>query len=232
LENRKKGKSKMHPFHHSLSSQRHHGGAVTDYLPLHNWFDATKSISAFFAHRVLRHHLEGAAEASRLFGSEIVNAECKSVSVHDLAVQHLSEDLGKIATAADWLQHVELDRLPIVQLMPRLRAEDLAVQSAKRFAITPAVVLPVHTWFFETATWFTDERHLIMRNTSWGIFQAEQHFGIVLDDGHNAVPTRIVGEWHVRAVFGRIPAAAEFIRLVKGQRWMAAAQNARRLGLA
>jgi hypothetical protein len=51
-------------------------------------------------------------------------------------------------------------------------AEELADRSARRFATTPPVVLPVHQWFFETATWFTDQRHLTMRHHSFGIFEA------------------------------------------------------------
>jgi hypothetical protein len=28
-----------HPYHHSLSSVRKWGGEISDYLPLHSWFD-------------------------------------------------------------------------------------------------------------------------------------------------------------------------------------------------
>jgi hypothetical protein len=28
----------MNPYHHSLSSQREHGGTAADYQSLHNWF--------------------------------------------------------------------------------------------------------------------------------------------------------------------------------------------------
>ena len=61
----------MHPYHHALSSQRTHGGAAADYLPLHDWFDASKSSLAHFTHRALNHHREGVAEAIRLFGTTI-----------------------------------------------------------------------------------------------------------------------------------------------------------------
>ena len=61
----------MHPYHHALSSQREHGGEIADYLPLHSWFDATKSALAHFTHRALRHHREGIAEATHVFGSTI-----------------------------------------------------------------------------------------------------------------------------------------------------------------
>jgi hypothetical protein len=44
----------MHPYHHALSSRRIHGGEAADYLPLHTWFDASKSALAHFTHRALR----------------------------------------------------------------------------------------------------------------------------------------------------------------------------------
>jgi hypothetical protein len=122
----------MHPYHHALSSQRAHGGATADYLPLHNWFDASKS---------------------SLAGSS------------------------------------------------------------------------------ETATWFGDARHFAMRHHSFRIFHAEQRFGVVLAQSLCPIPTRVAAEWHVRTVLGRIPAAADFLRRIKGQPWMAAAHKARRRGL-
>jgi hypothetical protein len=48
-----------HPYHHCLSSIRKWGGEIADYLPLHSWFDQSKSIAADFRHRALRHHAEG-----------------------------------------------------------------------------------------------------------------------------------------------------------------------------
>jgi hypothetical protein len=50
-------------------------------------------------------------------------------------------------------------------------------------------------------------------------------------DTSSPVPTRVAGEWHVRTVLGRIPAAADFLRRIKGQPWMAAAHKAHRRGL-
>jgi len=48
-----------HPYHHALASVKKWGGDVSDYLPLHTWFDQSKSIAADFRHRELRHHAEG-----------------------------------------------------------------------------------------------------------------------------------------------------------------------------
>jgi hypothetical protein len=40
-----------HPYHHALSSVRKWGGAVEDYIPIHDWFDESKKIIADFRHR-------------------------------------------------------------------------------------------------------------------------------------------------------------------------------------
>jgi hypothetical protein len=223
----------MHPYHHALSSQREYGGEAIDYLPLHNWFDASKSTLAHFTHRALHHNREGVTEAVRFFGATICNADDAAVSVEALALQHLAEDMSIIPSAADWLQHIELPAAGAPLTPPRIppSAEQLAAASARHFQTTPDALQPLHSWFLETGTWFDDARHFAMRHHSFGIFQAEQRFGVVLGQNPSLIPTRIVAKWHVRTVLGRIPAAADFLRRIKGQPWMAAAHNARRRGL-
>jgi hypothetical protein len=223
----------MHPYHHALSSQRTHGGEIIDYLPLHNWFDASKSALAHFTHRALHHHREGIAEAVRLFGATICNADDAAISVEALGLQHLAEDVSIIPSAADWLQHLEPGRTvsPLPPFGSTPSPEQLAGASARHFETTTDAVLPLHSWFLETANWFGDPRHFAMRHHSFGIFQAERRFGVVLAQNHHPIPTRLVAEWHVRTVLGRIPAAADFLRRIKGQPWMAAAHNPRRCGL-
>jgi hypothetical protein len=224
----------MHPYHHAISSQREHGGSPEDYLPLHNYFDSTKTSLAHFTHRSINHHREGIREAVRHFGPTLLNADGIAVSVETLALQHLAEDMSIIPSAADWLQHMEFPPAggPIRPPAHTPAAEELAAVSARHFGTTPEILLPLHSWFLETANWFDDERHYAMRNHSFGIFQAEQYWGVVLGQGTaHPVPTRVVGEWHVRTVLGRIPAAVDFLRRIKGQPWMAAAHKAHRRGL-
>jgi hypothetical protein len=220
----------MHPYHHALSSQREHGGKVDDYLAFHTWFDASKSALAHFTHRALRHHREGVAEAAHVFGSTIMTSGGAYVAVEALGGQHLAEDMSILPSAADWLMHLATP--PALTPAILRSAEDLATASSRRFGIAADCLLPLHRWFLETSTWFPDVRHLAMRHHSFGIFEAEARFGfLVPGDNQPSVPTRIVGEWHVRAVLGRVPAVADFLRYLKGQRWMAAAQSPRRLGL-
>ena len=48
-----------HCYHHALSSVKKWGGTPEEFLPLHQWFDESKAITADFRHRALRPHAEG-----------------------------------------------------------------------------------------------------------------------------------------------------------------------------
>ncbi len=219
----------MNPYDHALSSVRHYGGRAEDYVPTHNWLDASKATLAHFTHRALRHHRQGVAEAAHLFGDHLTNSDGDQIAVSSLGLQHIAEDCSIIPDAADWLHHLEAPAGLFPDAAPNL--EVLAAQSARRFGGSAEDFLPLHTWFLATTAWFEDARHLAMRHHAFGIFEAEARFGVALSTSAGAVPTRIVAEAHVRAVLGRIPAATDFLRRIKGQPWMAAAQSPRRLGL-
>ena len=99
-----------HPYHHAESSARRHGGRPEDYLPLHDWFDASKEHLANFRHRALRHHTQGIFEAERVFGPTIANSEGKLIPTRILGEQHVREDCGCIPTLADWLGKIPGER--------------------------------------------------------------------------------------------------------------------------
>lgn len=96
----------MNPYHHALSSAAHFGGQPDDYLPLHQWLDESKAFFADFRHRALRHHAEGIFLLERLFGVTITNSDGRSIPVRFIGEQHVKEDLGRIPTAQDWLEHL------------------------------------------------------------------------------------------------------------------------------
>lgn len=100
------------PWHHAVSSARKWGGTPEDYLHVHEWFDATKGWLPDFRHRAIRHHSEGIAQCVELFepirfrvdapiGSRV---RIKIVPIRWVAEQHVTEDCGRIPTAADWLR--------------------------------------------------------------------------------------------------------------------------------
>jgi hypothetical protein len=97
-----------HPYHHALSSVKKWGGKADDYLPIHNWFDASKSHLADFRHRALRHHCEGIFWAEEVFGVTITNSDGKVVPVRFIGEQHVKEDLGWIPTLQDWFKHIRV----------------------------------------------------------------------------------------------------------------------------
>ena len=90
-----------HPYHHSLSSMRKWGGKVDDYLAIHNWFDASKAITADFRHRALRHHAEGIFLAETVFGPTITLSSGRITPTRWVGEQHVVEDLGFIPSFAD-----------------------------------------------------------------------------------------------------------------------------------
>jgi hypothetical protein len=100
----------MHPYYHAESSVRKHGGANEDYLPLHNWFDASKEFLGDFRHRALRHHAQGIFEAERVFGTTIRNSDGKEVPVRLLGEQHVREDCGRVPSITDWLKAIKGER--------------------------------------------------------------------------------------------------------------------------
>lgn len=48
-----------HAYHHAISSAKRFGGSADDYLPIHNFLDATKSAWADHRHRAVLHHSYG-----------------------------------------------------------------------------------------------------------------------------------------------------------------------------
>ncbi|MGE0282671.1 MAG: hypothetical protein AB7P20_18955 [Rhizobiaceae bacterium] len=219
----------MHPYDHSRSSAKLHGGTWQDYLALHSWFDATKSILCRFTHRALRHHIEGVAEAVSIFGPSIINRDGVQVATAQLGLQHLEEDCTHPPVAMVWLIDFDTpDWLPTTEP----DSAELATISAARFGGDAAAYLALHNWFLETRNWSAGPEHLAFRHHAFGIFEAEARLGpvIALDTG-TAVPTRVVAERHVRQVLGRVPSANEFLKRIKGERWMLQATSPRKLGL-
>jgi len=80
-----------------------YGGKPTDYLPIHDFFDCTKSAHASVKHRAVLHNALGIFIAERLFGVTITNSDGVAVSVRDIGEQHVLEDLGTIPSLDDWL---------------------------------------------------------------------------------------------------------------------------------
>ncbi len=97
-----------HPLHHAISSQKKWAGKIDDYLPIHNWFDETKSSYPDMRHRALRHHAEGIFWCEEKFGVYITNSDGKMVPVRALGEQHVKEDIGFIPTIKEYLDNMNI----------------------------------------------------------------------------------------------------------------------------
>ena len=98
------------PYHHAVSSARRWGGEAADYIEIHEWFDASKAHHSDFRHRALRHHAEGIYLMASIFGDDegcITTSTGKKVPVRWVGEQHVTEDLGRIPAATEWLSAIE-----------------------------------------------------------------------------------------------------------------------------
>lgn len=96
-----------------------------------------------------------------------------------------------------------------------------AVSSAKRFGGKPEDYTAIHSWFDASKICAVDPRHRMLRHHSFGIFEAERVFGIVIinSDGRS-VPVRLIGEQHVQEDLGFIPTVNDWLVAMKLQPWM------------
>jgi hypothetical protein len=97
-----------HPEIHAKNSVRKFGGYIEDYLPMHHWFDDSKSHMGDMRHRALKHHAAGIYECEVVFGKSFVNSEGKTVYTRYIGEQHVIEDLGFIPTLEDWFENMEM----------------------------------------------------------------------------------------------------------------------------
>lgn len=96
------------PLAHAERSARRWGGTPEDYLPIHEWLDATRAHVPDERHRRVLHNSFGIALAEQAFGPELVNAAGRAVRVADVARQHVRDELGVVPTLAESLQDLPI----------------------------------------------------------------------------------------------------------------------------
>ncbi len=81
--------------------------------------------------------------------------------------------------------------------------------------------LAIHEWFDGSKAHLADFRHRALRHHSEGIFMAETIFGptLTLSTGR-IIPTRWVGEQHVKEDLGFIPSFADWVKAIRPEPWM------------
>lgn len=96
-----------------------------------------------------------------------------------------------------------------------------AVSSARKHGGKPEDYLALHDWFDASKEHLADFRHRALRHHSQGIFEAERVFGPTITNSNGKqIPTRILGEQHVREDCGRIPTLSDWLSKIPGERWM------------
>jgi len=100
-----------------------------------------------------------------------------------------------------------------------------AMSAAKKFGGTWEQYIEVENWFDATKAWIPDSRHRAMRHHAEGIFECEKVFGpsikVTLGNGEiKDVPTRLIGELHVKEDCGFIPKAWDYVQGMKKDPWM------------
>lgn len=99
-----------------------------------------------------------------------------------------------------------------------------AMSSARKHGGTWEQYIDIHNWFDATKSWVPDVRHRAFRHHAEGIFEMEKIFGtaiqITLESGvTKLVPTRVLGEQHVKEDCGFIPKAADYVKGMKLEPW-------------
>lgn len=94
--------------------------------------------------------------------------------------------------------------------------------SAKKFGGEWGDYIKIHNFFDQTKAHCGDCRHRMILHNTFGIFLAEQVFGVVFkreSDGKE-IPTRIIAEQHILQDFGYIPTLNDVIDTIELKSWM------------
>lgn len=93
----------MKPLIHAKLSVSKYGGAIEDYLPIHEWFDQTKAHVPDMRHRAILHSSFGIYLSTQVYGDFFKNADGRDIAVRDIGEEHILQDMGFIPTVQDYL---------------------------------------------------------------------------------------------------------------------------------
>jgi hypothetical protein len=96
-----------------------------------------------------------------------------------------------------------------------------ALSSVKKWGGTVNDYQPIHAWYDSSKAHSADFRHRAMFHHAAGIWLSETVFGptITLSTGR-VIPTRWVGEQHVREDLGFIPSFTDWVKAIRPEPWM------------
>jgi hypothetical protein len=93
--------------------------------------------------------------------------------------------------------------------------------SVKKWGGVPEDYQKIHDWFDQTKAHHADMRHRAILHSSFGIYLAEQVFGIYITNSQGIkVQVRDIGEQHVLDDLGKIPSVGDYLNNMTLQPWM------------
>jgi uncharacterized protein related to proFAR isomerase len=99
----------MKPHIHAKNSVKKYGGRIEDYMPIHEAIDSSKSSHATVKHRAVFHSAFWIYLIERIFGATFSNSDGKTISVRDVAEDHVIEDLGRIPSLDEYLNAMKIE---------------------------------------------------------------------------------------------------------------------------
>ncbi len=96
-----------------------------------------------------------------------------------------------------------------------------SLSSVRKWGGSVEDYLAIHEWFDESKKIIADFCHRALRHHAEGIFMAATIFGttVTLSSGR-VIPTRWIGEQHVREDLGFIPSFADWVKAIRPEPWM------------
>lgn len=102
--------------------------------------------------------------------------------------------------------------------------------SAKKFGGIPDDYDAIHTFMDSSKAHLADVRHRALLHSSFGIFLAEQVFGVyIINSDGDEVSVRDIAERHVIEDMGRIPTVENWLSNMKLEPWMGGNPHKKRL---
>ena len=96
-----------------------------------------------------------------------------------------------------------------------------ALSSAKKFGGKWEDYIQIHHWFDESKRSSANPRHRALHHHSEGIFDCERLFGYAVTTSNGrVVPTRFIGEQHVKEDLGFIPSMMDWFKGIPLEKWM------------
>ena len=96
-----------------------------------------------------------------------------------------------------------------------------SLSSVARYGGKVEDYIEIHHWFDGSKRSWTDPRHRALHHHSEGIFDMEDKFGHAIQNSSGrTVPTRYIGEDHIREDLSFIPSMKDWFEKIDMQKWM------------